>query len=171
MKHVFLIVMVAAMFSFCGNSEQDKAISDAKQVTSELKKLQPGEIPTTESGWTMTAKINGKEWKAISIFPPDQAGRIVGDDGSERSIGLPYNRRNMVVGEKEIFSHDNAVDLMLPADEGSILGGYKGEMEITKANDNWAEGKFYFTGSSERSNKVVEVTDGFFRISLVQPQK
>jgi len=171
MKQTFLIVIVATMLSSCGNSEQDKAINDAKQVASELKKMKPGEISTAEGGWTMTAKMNGKEWKAISIFPPDQAGRIVGNDGSERTIGLPYDRRKMVVGKKEVFSHDNAVDLMLPEDEGSILGGYKGEMEITKADDNWAEGKFYFTGSSESSDKVVEVTDGFFRISLAQPQK
>jgi hypothetical protein len=53
----------------------------------------------------------------------------------------------------------------------SCQGGRKGEMEITKVDDNWAEGKFSFTGSASSTTKTVEVTDGFFRISMAKPQK
>ena len=77
----------------------------------------------------------------------------------------------MVTGKKISFSRVEAVDLFLPADEGGILGGYKGEMLITKANEQWAEGTFYFTADSDRSDKKAEVIDGFFRISMVNPQK
>lgn len=44
--------------------------------------------------------------------------------------------------------------------------GYKGEMEITKVDGGWAEGKFFITGSKTDSDKTVEITDGFFRISI-----
>jgi hypothetical protein len=110
----------------------------------------------------MTAKIGGKDWSASSIISPEAAGRIVGDEDGQ-SISLPYDRRNMVPGDKTTFSHDNAVDLITNDDVG-LWGGYKGEMEITKVDENWAEGKFFFTGSSDA--KTIEVTEGFFRISM-----
>ena len=118
----------------------------------------------------MKATINGKQWTATSMISPDVAGRISGD-ANEIGIGLPYNRSNMVAGSKTTFSHDDATDIFLPASDGGILGGYKGEMIITKVNDQWAEGTFYFSASSDRSDKTAEVTDGFFRISMATPQK
>jgi hypothetical protein len=167
MKQTISILILAAMLYSCGNNTQNKALNDAKEVQTAIKQMQPGGVLTTEAGWTMKAKLNGKDWVANSIFPPEAAGRISGDNGGE-SIGLPYDRRDMVVGNKIKFSQNNAVDLMLPDDEGGILGGYAGEMEITKVDDNWAEGKFFFTGRSNSSDKKVEVTEGFFRISMAK---
>jgi hypothetical protein len=169
MKQTISILILAAMLYSCGNNSQNKALSDAKEVQSAIKQMQPGGIPTTEGGWTMKAKIDGKDWVANSIIPPDIAGRISGDNNGE-SIGLPYDRRDMVVGKKIKFSENNGVDLMTHDDVG-IWGGRKGEMEITKVDDNWAEGKFSFTGSASSTTKTVEVTDGFFRISMAKPQK
>ena len=168
MKQTISILILATMLYSCGNNAQNKALNDAKDVQSAIKQMQPGGIPTTEGGWTMKAKIDGKDWVANSIIPPDIAGRISGDNGSE-SIGLPYDRRDIVVGEKTKFSETNAVDLMTHDDVG-IWGGRKGEMEITKVDNNWAEGKFFFTGSTSRSDKTIEVTDGFFRISMARKQ-
>jgi hypothetical protein len=54
-------------------------------------------------------------------------------------------------------------------DDVVIYGGNTGEMEITKADGNWAEGKFFFTCSGS-TDKTVSVTDGFFRISLARKQ-
>jgi hypothetical protein len=34
-------------------------------------------------------------------------------------------------------------------------------MEITRADDKSAEGKFYFTATSSGTDKITEVTDGF----------
>ncbi|HYM94132.1 MAG TPA: hypothetical protein VET23_08340 [Chitinophagaceae bacterium] len=166
MKQIFSILILGTILWSCGNNNQNKALNDAKQVQSEIKKIQPGGIPTTEAGWTMKAKINGKEWVANSIISPDAAGRIVGDNNGE-SISLPYDRRDIVAGNKTKFGENNAVDLFTNDDVG-IWGGRKGEMEITKVDNNWAEGKFFFTGSSSRSDKTVEVTDGFFRIALTK---
>lgn len=164
MKQTLLIFIIAGMLYSCGNSEQNKTVSDAKNLQKELSSMQPGGIPTTEGGWTMKAKIDGKEWVASSIISPEAAGRIAGE-GNDKSISLPYNRRSMVVGNKTEFSHDNAVDLFTNDDVG-LWGGYSGEMEITKVDDKWAEGKFFLTGSSD--SKTIEVTDGFFRISILK---
>ena len=71
------------------------------------------------------------------------------------------------MGKKIVFGENEAVDLATSDDIG-LWGGRKGEMEITKVDGDWAEGKFYFTGSSSRSKKTIEVTDGFFRISLAK---
>jgi hypothetical protein len=170
MKHTFLLLFISTFLFSCNNSAQNKNLTDAKEVAKAIKQIQPGGIPTTETGWMMKATINGKQWTASSIVQPDMAGRILGD-ADQISIGLPYNRSNMVAGSKTTFSHDDATDIFLPANEGGILGGYKGEMIITKVNEQWAEGTFYFSASSDRSNKTAEVTNGFFRISMATPQK
>lgn len=170
MKNNILILLSTAILLSCGSNKTDKTVTDAKGLEKEIKAMQPGGIPTTQGGWTMTAKINGKEWSANSIISPDAAGRIAGDNGTI-AISLPYDRRYILVGEKTTFSNNNAVDLILPSDDGGILGGYSGEMEITKVNNEWAEGIFHFTASDTGTIKEKEVTDGFFRISMAKPQK
>lgn len=166
----FSIFLVSAtinlIFSACNNGSQSDAVKQAEQIQSAIKENRPGTISTTADGWTMKAKLNGKDWAATSMMPPDAAGRIIGYYNDEW-IGLPYNRRSLVVGKKITFGEDNAADLATNDDIG-LWGGRKGIMEITKVDDKWAEGKFFFTGSTDRSDKTVEVADGFFRISLVE---
>lgn len=112
----------------------------------------------------MNAKLDGKYWSATSMMPPDVAGRIIGYNNGEY-IGLPYDSRRLAVGKKDVFGEDNAVDLATNGKE-SIWGGRKGEMEITKVSNGWAEGKFFFTAVGSRSGKTMEVTEGFFRIPI-----
>ena len=165
MKKVLSIFIMTAMLSSCGNSAQNKAVSDAKETAAAIKQMQPGGIPTTSGGWTMTAKIDGKDWSANSLMPLEATGRIIGDNNGV-SISLPYNRRSMVLGDKRKFGHDDAVDIFTN-DEVAIWGGYAGGMEITKIDGDWVEGKFTVTGSTSSSpDKKIEITDGFFRISL-----
>jgi hypothetical protein len=165
MKQVLSILIMTAMLSSCGNSAQDKAISDAKEVASALQEMRPGSIPTTAGGWTMTAKFDGKDWSANSIMPLETTGRIFGDNNGV-SISFPYDRREMTLGYKNKFSDHNAVDIFTK-DDVAIWGGYAGEMEITKVDGEWVEGKFNVTGTtSSDPGKKVEVTDGFFRVSL-----
>jgi hypothetical protein len=40
-------------------------------------------------------------------------------------------------------------------------------MEITKVDDKWAEGTFSFTASGFQTDKTMQVTEGFFRISII----
>ena len=168
MKQVLLMLLLAAMLSSCGNSTQNKSQADAKQLAAGIEKMDPDGIPTTEGGWTMTAKINGSNWKASSIMPLEATGRIIGDFNGA-GLGFPYDRREMEVGNKEIFGEHNVVQISTIKDgEIEYWDGLKGEMEITKVDADWAEGKFFVTGNArftDASSKV-EITDGFFRISM-----
>ena len=168
MKFTIPVFIILLFIFSCGNSEQNSTLSDAKKVQAQLTEMRPGGIPTEEGGWTMTAIIDGKKWTASNIMSPQAAGRISGDNKGV-SIGLPYDRRYMVVGEKIAFGENNAVDLFTN-DEVGIWGGRKGEMEITKVDDSWAEGTFYFTATGD-PDKTIEIKDGFFRISMKEPQK
>jgi hypothetical protein len=160
MKKTISILLIATIFFSCGNSSQNKAIEQAKQIQSAIK---PGTVATTTDGYTMTAKINGEDWVASSMMPPDAAGRIVGYY-NDQYIGLPYNKTNMVAGKKITIDENEAVDLSL--NSGCLWKDAKGEMEITKVDDNAAEGKFFFTAICSSTGKAVEITDGFFRIQV-----
>lgn len=163
-KSLAVLVVVIVVFEGCKSKAENDAITMAKEVQTVVKENTPGSIATSTGGFTMTAKINGKDWIADAMMPPEPAGRIIGYYDKE-SISLPYDRRDMVVGNKTKFGENQAVDLFTNDDVG-IWGGRKGEMEITKVDDNSAEGKFYFSATASGTNKTMEVTDGFFRIIL-----
>ncbi len=166
MRQIISILITAALLYSCDNSGQSKTAGEAKKVESAIKENRPGTIPTSAEGYAMTAKINGKNWTVTSMMPPEAAGRIIGYYDKEY-IGLPYSKNNLTEGKKITFSDDEAVDLATNDDVG-MWGGRKGEMEITKIDDKWVEGKFFFTGSTGNSAKTIEVIEGFFRIPVKQ---
>ena len=164
MKRYLLLLALACVLFACNGQQKDaKNLSDNIQAT--MKEHVPGTLATKEDGWTMKAKINGKDWVADAMMPTGGTGRILGYYGKEY-ISFPYSGRDMVAGKKIKISPNWAVDFV--NDDDGICGGTKGEMNITKVDDNWAEGTFFFTVTSCLNNpdKKIEVTDGFFRISL-----
>ncbi|HEY4062824.1 MAG TPA: hypothetical protein VGM30_13040 [Puia sp.] len=164
----FMISFIAMVsFSSCGMGQSD-AKKTAEQIRDAVKTNSPGSLATSDGGWMMRAKIDGKEWMAESMMPTEPTGRILGKKG-DITISFPYSRRDMTAGRKIRFGQSWAVDLFTGGDI-RIWGGYKGEMVITKVDGQWAEGTFFFTGTTTDSpDKKVEVTDGFFRISLTKP--
>jgi hypothetical protein len=158
MKIIISILFIAAMLSSCSSNSQTKAHKKAAEIKEAIK---PGATATTASGFTMNAKINGSYWVASSMVPPDAAGRIVGYY-KKQYIGLPNNKTGMVAGKKIILNEEDAADIFL--DDGCLYPITKGEIEIIKADDKWAEGKFFFTTICSSINKVVKIMDGFFRI-------
>lgn len=164
MTHKILIPLLALLLTSCGNGQQKKATAVAKQIQAEFEENTPGTIATSATGFMMKAKIGGRAWVANTMLPPDDMARIVGYYHDE-SIGLPYDKRSFIVGNKIDFREDYAVDLFTDDDIG-MWGGYTGQMEITKVDGNWVEGSFYFTGSTFGSKETIEVTNGFFRVSF-----
>jgi hypothetical protein len=162
MKQVISILIIAAMFYSCNSNGQDKAIAHAKKIQAAIK---PGTIATSAAGFTLKAKIDGKDWTASSMVSPDAAGRIVGYYNNNY-LGLPYSKTNLVTGKKIIIGDDNAVDLSL--NDGCLWTNPKGEIEITKADVGSAEGKFFFTITCSSKNKTLEVKEGFFRVQLTK---
>lgn len=160
MKKILISFITILLFANC-NSPKSKAVEQAEQIQNAIKENKPGYVPTSADGFFMKATIDGKNWEATSMMPPEYPARILGDNNGE-SISLPFDRRSMVVGNETNFEN-SAVDLFLNDDVG-IWGGHKGQMVITKVDEISAEGTFYFTASGNDTKKTVEVTDGFFRI-------
>lgn len=164
MKRYLLLLALACTLSACNGQQKDaKKLGDKMQAT--MKAHTPGSVATSLNGYYMKCKIDGKDWVADSMMPADATGRILGYY-NKAYISFPYNRRDMVPGKKIKISTNRAVDFVNNTD--GICGGTIGQMNITKADDNWAEGNFFFTVTSclDNPNKKIEVTSGFFRISL-----
>jgi len=160
MKQTIPILILAVLLSSCGNG-QNNTQEQSKQVQSAIKENMPGSVPAIAGGYTMKAKLNGKTWTATSIMPPEAAGRIIGYY-EKQYIGLPYSKNYLVTGKKIMLGEDEVADIFL--DDGCSYPLTKVEMEITKVDESWAEGKFFFTTTCSSINKVVKVTDGFFMI-------
>jgi hypothetical protein len=169
-KIYFLFLSVIIFLCACNNSQND-AKTLASQIESTAKANTPGFIATSENGYYMKARIDGHEWVAKAMLPNDNSDsrRIQGENNGE-SIGFYLWMRGLENDKKINFSESNAVDLFTNDDVG-IWGGRKGEIEITKIDDNVLEGNFHFTASTGSSNKTLEVTDGFFRLPLTNAQK
>jgi hypothetical protein len=168
-KNVFtsgiLLLIIMVLFSCNSRSQQ---VKEAKKLQSDIKKMMPGGMATTIGGYTMTAKINGRDWTASSIMPPDIAGVITGDNNGE-SISLPYyDKRNFLALKKRKLGKGHGGADMRLNDDVKFWSAKTGQMEITKADDQWAEGTFSFTAESLQSDKTTEVTNGFFRIALTK---
>jgi hypothetical protein len=160
----YTLITLAGLFILAScNSQQGEANKTADQIQQQVNQNSAGNVPTSSTGYYMKATVNGKEWIADGMTPPEAAGRIVGNKNKEY-IGLPYNKQYLVAGKKIALGEDEAVDISFTGIGLAITK--KGEMEITKVDKEWAEGKFYFTSTISGTDKTVEVTDGFFRIKM-----
>ncbi|MCE7065100.1 hypothetical protein [Dyadobacter sp. CY326] len=158
MKQYFLILATLLTMSACNG--QSSAYEEAKKTEAAIKDApRPGTVKTTSGGWTMTAKVNGKQWTATSIMPPAAAGTIVGYVGGESYLMMySFEKRSAKVGRQAKLGDGYSVDYWI--NDGPVYSKYKGIMEITAINGDWVEGKFQFTAPG------LTVTDGFYRVQL-----
>ena len=125
---------------------------------------QPGMVPTTEGGYTMTATVDGKPWKAQAMYPVAANGSIHGKYG-ESSIDLPYWDQYKP-GSKTNFKNGHG-PIFAPPGDFDLYSVHSGQMEITKVTGDWMEGSFSFTATLQSDpSKKMEITNGFFRISM-----
>lgn len=171
MNYLTILVTTVCLLSACKNKQQSDAEKVMENIQATVKANSPGTIATSENGYYMKAKIDGKEWIASAMLPADNSDsrRIHGENNGE-SIGFYVWMRGLEPGKKIAFAEGNAVDLFTNDDVG-IWGGTKGEMTITKIDDQVIEGQFHFTASTSRSAKTLEVTDGVFRMPSTPPAK
>ncbi len=164
MKQILFLVISSFILCSCENGSEKKANNDTTIPKSGKKEMRLGAMATSDDGWNMKAKINGKDYSAYSVWLPEGEHEIVGFYDGDKYIGLNYHPKDLVVGNKLSFSDLNAV--LTTDDSVGIRSGNKGELEITKADGKWIEGKFFFTADSydAKKSKTIEVTNGFFRI-------
>jgi hypothetical protein len=171
MKQVLFIFCTALLLvavTGCNNAQTD-AVKQAEAIQQTVKENSPGSIPTSESGYYMKAKIDGKQWTASHMMPDDNASsnykRIQGENDGD-NMDFQLWKRGVEVGKKIPFTEDHAANLSLK-DIPAFFGGRSGYVEIIKMDDQWLEGTFQFTATSSGSDKKIEITDGHFRVALV----
>lgn len=162
MKTIVSYLALVLVISSCNG--QSGAKKEAVKTRDAIAAAMPGTTPTAAGKYTMTAKINGKEWKASAMYPPMDAGRIIGYLGEE-FIGMPrFDKKSLRVGVKEIFGKENSVQLAM-GDKPVYYSGYSGEIEITKVDGDWVEAKFSINATEDNGSKTFKVTDGFVRVN------
>ncbi len=160
MKSLLITFTGLLLLASC-NSQQSEAKRMADTIQQEVKQNTPGTVPTSATGYYMKATINSKEWVADAMMPPEAPASIIGNKNNEY-ISLPYNKQYLIAGKKIALGEDEAVDISFTG--VGLATTKKGEMEITKVDGKWAEGKFYFSASINSTGKTINITEGFFRI-------
>jgi hypothetical protein len=156
----FFICLTAILIFSC-NDDKTEAQKKAGEIASVVEQQSSGTKPDAD-GIYLKATIDGKEWVAESITrdnPGNSSYRQVNGETPDYTISFQLWKPN--TGDKRPFSEDNVANLL--SDDG-FFGGRKGQVTVTKADNTWIEGEFYFTATSTMSDKKYEVTNGFFRI-------
>lgn len=158
---IIALILFISAFS-CNSQSKTDAKKSAADITNMVKENSPGYTPTSDQ-YYMRAKVNGKDWTADEFMVNDGGG-IVGQTKDGEHFTLPFELR--YANEGRITKFENyGMDIFMN-DDVKIWGGHQGEMVFTKVGDNFAEGKFYATGTAQDSDKQLKITDGVFRIPL-----
>jgi len=163
----FLIFSVPFFFLAACNSVQNEAQNQADLIQQTMEENTPGAIATSENGYFMKAKIDGKEWVASRMVPDNDAkssSKMVRGEKGEDNINFTLWKQGIVVGKIKSFSETSPAGIFI-GDNPDLLTGKTGEVEITRLDEEWLEGRFHFTATSPRSDKKIEVTEGSFRVA------
>ncbi len=146
----------------CNSQTKSDAEKQAADITSMVKANSPG-YAVTSAEYYFKAKVNGKDLVADEFMVNDGGG-IVGQRKGGEHFTLPFELRYANEGRITDFQN-HGVDIFMN-DDIQMWGGHQGKMMFTKVGDNYADGKFYVTGTTIGSDKQLVVTDGVFRIPL-----
>ena len=163
-KNIILYTgFMICLFSACNQSK-----SEAQKKSGKISSAVNEQTKGISEGVYMKATINGKAWTASKMMPDLSTNsnykQILGETDK---YTISFSVYKPTTGSKRNLDENYVIDF---SDEDDIYGGKKGEVIITKADDKWIEGSFYFTANNSRSNKVYEVTNGSFRVET-NPKK
>ena len=165
-----LLLVFICVLSACNGQQSDaKKVKDEIQAT--MKAHTPGSIATSATGYFMKAKIDGKDWAAVSMMPIEGIDRAIGYTGDGGYISLPGIKKTRPQGYILTLGEAYGADIYIVGDKSLIdkdgnailLDKQEGKIEITKRDGEWIEGRFYFTATSSKSDKKKQVTEGYFR--------
>ena len=162
MKALITLALASVALTACHG--QSSNIEDQKKINKMLDDMiARGMKPTTDGGYTMTASIDGKPWKAQAMYSIDMNSSIHACY-AESTIDLP-DPGDSKAGTKIVFGHGHG-PIFAPPGPFDLYTVPTGQMEITKVNGNWIEGTFSFTAVvQDNPSKKMEITNGFFRVA------
>lgn len=159
------VVLLAGviLLTHCKPKASSEAASHAQEISETIKANSPGGELSSAAGSYLQATIDGKDWTATDVktdHNPSSSYKLVHGEAGETIIS--FQLWKPTTGMKRSFGEDFAAEFW--TDDG-IFGGRKGELTITKADDQWVEGTFYFTATSMNTEGKHEVTNGKFKVS------
>lgn len=142
-----------------GKTDAEKKVDEISQASGQ--KATETKTPDP-NGIYMSATIDGKKWVATKMIPDLSTNSNYKQiHGETPEFTISFQIYKPAAGLKEEFSEHNGSNLITDA---GYFGGRKGQMEVTKMDDKWLEGTFHFTATNSSTDKVYEVTNGFFRV-------
>lgn len=161
----FFVLVIPA----CKNKNTTNPGKVAKDIPSVIKQHTPGSVPTAETGYYMSARIDGKEWRAAFMLPDENSTgsyKIIHGETGKAYINFMLWRNGIAPGKAELFTEDNVANLSVENVPG-FWGGKNGQVRITGVFEDWLEGTFNFEATSSSSpGKTIVVTEGSFRVPM-----
>jgi len=165
MKRFSMLLLLIYTLSACHSRQQQEAEKVAGGIQNMVKENSPGSIATSATGYYMKAKIDGKDWAAVSMMPIEGIDRVIGYTRDGGYIGLGVSPK-VHTDQKLTIGEARGADLYIVNGGDALLDKTNGVINITKQDGQWLEGTFSFTAASSQSPKVITVTDGEFRLPL-----
>ena len=164
--------MIVGQITSC-NSAQSETQQQADLIEKTMKENSPNAVTTTESGSYLKAKVDGKEWTAATMVPNHDASSstmmVRGERGKD-VIHFQLWKPSLAIGKKKPFDESSPAGIYMESNN-AMISGNTGQVEITKMDNEWVEGIFYFTATGvvydaagNSSPKTVVVTEGRFRV-------
>ncbi|CAL1519014.1 hypothetical protein [Chitinophaga sp. MM2321] len=172
MKPFSLLPVFICTLLACNGQQKSNAEKVKNDIQTTMKEHTPGTVATSASGYYMKAKIDGKDWVAVSMRPIEGINRALGYTEDGGYIGIPGITKKSQEGLKLTLGGEYGADIYLPNDktlidkDGNVilLDKESGAVAITKRDGEWIEGTFHFIAASSKSDKKVQITEGSFRI-------
>ena len=131
-KNTFYGLFILMFFLICckGKSQSD-AQNLATGIQNSVKENTPGTVPTSESGYYMKAKINGKDWVAKDMLANNNEDtRPIFGEADGKKISFTIWMQHPKEGRKETFAEGTVAELT--GIEGiAICDAKKGEAIVT----------------------------------------
>ena len=129
---------------------------------------------TNTSDFYLTAKIDGEDFTAdpkntlVSFDPMNtQIFTITGinNSGARITLTLPYPSPDPIGTFDTYFDENIFMSYVSPFVDiwGASESSSFGQITISKNNNEFVEGEFFFTGSHPTKTETIEITNGIFR--------
>lgn len=126
-----------------------------------------GYVSTSETGYRMTALIDGVPWEASRMREFENSTAAVRVEGvaGVRSVAFNLWLHQLRSGSR-IYFYAGAPAELVPQRSAAVWKGTSGTVDMLRVDESRLEGTFHFTAVQDGTMRVINVTEGYFRIML-----